>query len=333
MSKNIVISIAILVLMLNLGFAQDAIISRRHADKDFYNMKKIKEVSDLGFFDIKIDQNKIFFHSRHEKISTPLNYENLYNEFNFNNIYSIRDGLNNIYYFRFGWVSFSSNQTVFSNLEWINGKRPEASDIYRDYRFHVCDIDFIQFGRMTLCTIGDSQTWWGDAQNMRRYINDSLDDLIFIGSHTDIYGYGHEGEGGNSTNQLLKRMHNLPKVDYYTLLIGTNDWKKNIDTAYSNIIKLVKYISDFNPDSRIIYLTPIPTTNKERDSFNLRLSEKLQDRLENMNQVEILDLANEMRKNGNWRSDYLSNDGLHQNIEGVKFMADRISERIRVMAN
>ncbi|MEP5934110.1 MAG: GDSL-type esterase/lipase family protein, partial [Winogradskyella arenosi] len=195
------------------------------------------------------------------------------------------------------------------------------------------DIDYIQFGKMSICTIGDSQTWWSNAQNLRKFINESSEDFIFIGSNTDIFGYGHEGEGGNNTNALIKRINNLPKADYYTLLIGTNDWKSNIQTTFLNIVEITDYLININSNAKILYLTPIPTVNKERDFFNTSLKEMLMLKFKENRNISVLDLGKEMRKNKDWESDYLTSDGLHQSIKGVQFMSNLIGKKIKTITN
>jgi lysophospholipase L1-like esterase len=319
------------VLIFNIGFAQDA--TETNSIKDFYNTKNIKTVFELGTYQIKIKRNRLYFNKIHGNISSPIKYNNLYKEFNFNNIYQIKDSLNNKYYLRFGWVSFKDNETVFSNLKWINNNKPKEIDNFSDFEFTVVDIDYIQFGNISLCTIGDSQTWWSNAQNLRKFINQSIDDLIFIGSNTDIFGYGHEGEGGNNSSELIKRINNIPKADYYTLLIGTNDWKNDIETTFLNIVEITDYLMKLNSNAKILYLTPIPTVNKERDFFNTSLKEKLLLKFKENRNIVVLDLGKEMRLNKNWESYYLSPDGLHQSIEGVRFMSKLIGEKIKTIAN
>jgi len=256
-------------LVFNVGLSQNGVEAQ--GSVDFYNTRNVKSIFDLGIYRIKVKGDAICFNAEHGSISSPTKYNNLYDEFNFNNIYQIEDSLSNVYHFRFGWCSYKDGETIFTNVKWIGDIRPHEKDDFIDFHFSVVDIDFVQFGKMTLCTIGDSQTWWDKAQCVRRYINESFDELIFIGSNTDVFGYGHEGEGGNSTMQLLERIDKIPKADYYTLLIGTNDWKGDVETTFDNILEVTNYLAALNPGAKILYITPIPTTNEPRDSFNIYL--------------------------------------------------------------
>lgn len=324
-TKRIIIIISIVILNSNcLQY-----FSVPDLQKDYYNFKNIRPKFNLGLYNIKIEDNKMIFNKAHGIISSPTEYNNLSNEFNFNNIYQIKDSLQNVYYFRFGWVSYEENQTLFSNIQWLKNIKPKEFKSFTDFEFSVVEIDFIQFGKKTLCTIGDSQTWYSKAQHLRTDINAINEDLIFIGTNTDIFGYGHEGEGGNSTDKLLSRMHNIPKADYYTLLIGTNDYKGNIDTSYSNILEITNHIKSLNPEALLFYLTPIPTKDKDRDDFNKNLSRRLLAKFNGSRQIIVLDLGKKMRENKDWEVDYLGHDGLHQNTSGVQFMARLIGEKTK----
>jgi len=299
--------------------------------KDSYDFNDVKVINNLGTYTVKLSKSKIYFDKKH-KIKTPLQYNNKTDEFNFNNIYKIEDSLNNIFYFRFGWISYSDDKTILSNVKWIN-KKPQYSSDYTSFEFSVVSIPYRQIGDITVCTIGDSQTWWNIAQNLRRLINDNMSELVFIGSNTDIYGYGHEGEGGNGTKQVLNRIKNIKKADYYTLLIGTNDWKGDVSNSYRNILKIIEQIYVINPKATVIYLTPLPTSNEERNEFNKELSTRLLKEFNKTQKVKILDLGKIMKENDNWEKQFLLKDGLHQNMNGVKFMAKLISKKIELLNN
>lgn len=313
--------------LVNVSCSQESLIINPQS-KDYYNFNDIKTLADLGNYQVAILTDKIIFDAQYGRIETPLQYNNLYNEFNFNNIYKIRDALNNEYYFRFGWVSYIDGKSVFSQVNWIDEVSPPKNNSFVKFDFSVVDIRYIQFGNKTLCTIGDSQTWFSNAQNLRRLINEGNEDLIFIGSNTDIYGYGHEGEGGNTTTQLLDRINNIPLADYYTLLIGTNDFKDDIDLAYLNVLELLNYLTSFNPKAEIFYLTPLPTTNPARDDFNRQLFNRISSELKKKNNVTVLEVGGEMRKDENWDSVYFTSDGVHPNEAGVQLMAEIISKGI-----
>lgn len=294
---------------------------------DNYNFEAEKELNFLGIYKIKLSEKQIKFHPSHGTIKAPLDYPRGFENFNFNGIYRIQqDG--KPYYFRFGWVTNYGNQAIFKPVEWV-GDIPKITGDFENHKIFVVQIPFEQFENISICTIGDSQTWWNEASNLRKNINELDKNFLFVGSNTDIYGYPHDGEGGNNAKKVLDRISRVPSADYYTLLIGINDWNKNFDEAYENILGIVDYLLNKYEKSKILYLTPLPTTNMERDNFNLRLSKNLYQVLSTKKRVGIIDIGGIMRQNENWETVYMSKDGLHQNEKGVKFMAKGIVEHIQ----
>lgn len=61
---------------------------------------------------------------------------------------------------------------------------------------------------------------------------------------------GTKESGGDTTNKLLKRVNNIPNADYYILLIGTNDWKNDIETTFSNSIKITDHLTSINTKAK-----------------------------------------------------------------------------------
>ncbi len=289
---------------------------------DFTSERVIKK---LGFFQMKVEKNKIIFDAKHGNVNDDILYDLKKDNFNFDGIYKI-EGEDNSFYFRYGWQEFKNEQSIFSNVKWINNEKPASGE----YQIHVVQIDFNQTGQLSLCTIGDSQTWWSYASKLRLFIKELECNYKFVGNRTDIYGYPHEGEGGNSSKQLFDRRERIPEADYYTILIGTNDWKNDIEETLANITKTVLFLYDKYPMSQILFLTPLPTTNKERDQFNDLLKHKLIEKLRVLeDRVSIVYLGEKMRKNKNWHTEYIGYDGLHQTEAGVKFMAEVIVDQLK----
>lgn len=297
---------------------------------DRYDFSTEKYISYLGNFDLIVENDKIIFHPKHGFIDSPLSYSNNKDEFGFNDIYKIENANLNKRYFRFGWTHFSDNKTVFSSIQWLNDSVIGDND-YVEYKISKVSIDYIQIGTISVCTIGDSQTWFNDAQELRMLMNQYDSNLKFTGSSCDIYGYPHEGEGGNGTAQLLNRISKVPKADYFSLLIGTNDWQRDIGQTSSNILTILQIITSKYSAAKIVYLSPIPTTHLERDTFNKALYQMVVDSLKNKgyaSQIIQCDLGGKMRENMTWSRDYLTSDGLHQNKNGVNFMAEVIANEI-----
>lgn len=292
-------------------------------------MPKIKRLNSLGEFKIKVKEDKLILAPNHGEIRAPLLYTDDFSNFNFNGFYRISNKLGDTSYFRFGWVSYKDSSTQLSNIKWY------YKDIPITQGFETFTIETIsvpkehQEGDIKICTIGDSQTWWGNASALRKNMHDLAPEFSFTGSNTDIYNFQHEGEGGNSTQQVINRIEKTPYADYYTLLIGTNDWKKDIEEVTQNIIYIITFLNEKYPSAKVIYVDPLPTVNSERESFNKNLSKKVQSRIGNKQQVLFCPLGTEMRLNKNWEKDYLTNDGLHPNTIGVQFMAEKITTFIQ----
>lgn len=313
-------------LLIFVVFLSNSCSKENTKKEDHYDFKKLETLHSMGNFKLKIREKQITFHPSHKRIQEPLLYPENFEVFNFNGVYKIQQK-GKPFYFRFGWLVYEGEKNIFKHLQWLD-KKPVFSGKYESYTIQSVQIPFVQYGSISLCTIGDSQTWFSKAQKLRKYINEFDEDIIFVGSNNDVYGYPHDGEGGNDTKKLLKRIHRIPAADYYTLLIGTNDWNKNFDKAYENTLLIVSDLLKRHPNSKVLYLTPLPTTNKPRDIFNLRLSKKLITAFSKMNRVKILDLGKKMRDNHNWETDYLSNDGLHPSDNGVEFMAQHIANSL-----
>lgn len=77
--------------------------------------------------------------------------------------------------------------------------------------------------QIPLCMIGDSITWANHGDLWRQELLRRIPALAFVGTHAGVHGYGHAGEGGNSTSQILARLDALPDCAHYALLAGTND--------------------------------------------------------------------------------------------------------------
>lgn len=299
--------------------------------EDYYDWESEKVVNFQGEYRIKIDTSnrQIIFDESHGRLLSALSYENSLEQFNFNGIYKITDAGNNHFYFRFGWVTYD-NMTRFSNVHWIDKKIPDfKNDNFEEVKISTVDIEFVQKGYIRVCTVGDSQSWWMQSSKLRKKMNIEYPELIFVGSNTDIYGYPHEAEGGDTTWKVINRFDFIPKADYYTILLGTNDyWQKNVNGAYTNLITLISKLNQKYPDSKIIYITPIPAVNKDRDRFNLNLQEKMEEYVSKNSNVFIANLGSSFRSDIDWSIDYIDSDGLHLTEAGVNFMAKYLSNYI-----
>ncbi|WP_121666123.1 SGNH/GDSL hydrolase family protein [Mesonia aquimarina] len=299
--------------------------------EDDYMEKELPEVkvlNSLGVFSIAIEDNQLILAPKHTKITAPLLYQDDINNFNFNALYRIKNEEGEMGYFRFGWIEYKDSENILSNINWFYTNPPTTWG-FEDFTIETVEVASTQKGNLKVCTIGDSQTWWSKSSLLRKKMNDIYPDLYFTGSNTDIYGFPHEGEGGNDTKKVLERMGKIPEADFYTLLIGTNDWKNDIYKSTENIKEIINYLLKKYPSSKIIYLSPLPTINGERDRFNQALKLNVMKFAERNPKILSFSLGEKMRENKNWATDYFKEDGLHPNEEGVKFMAENITSFIK----
>ncbi|MBW2961522.1 SGNH/GDSL hydrolase family protein [Mesonia aestuariivivens] len=287
----------------------------------------IKVIDTVGTYFIKVKGNKLEFSSKHPKITNPLLYNDNLRDFNFNGLYRISDKEGNTGFFRFGWINYAENKNIISNLNWFYNDF-KLDQEFKEYIIESIKIDKEQQGKLRICTIGDSQTWWSEASILRKQLHILNPDFFFVGSNTDIFSYPHEAEGGDSTGELLARINKVPEADYYTLLIGTNDWQEDISESFNNIKRIIAHLLQKSPNAKIFYLTPLPTANRERDKFNKKLKENVLTFIENNNHISVVNIGEKMRDEKNWKSKYLTADGLHPNKEGVYLMAKQITSAI-----
>ena len=132
--------------------------------------------------------------------------------------------------------------------------------------------------QIPLCMIGDSITWWRYGDDWRRFLLEELPCLAFVGTHTANLGYSHAGEGGNSIDQVIARVDDIPDCPYYHLLIGTNnnnvpreeDVAPRSERSAQRIEELVGLLLK-KPSVRKVFLgsvLPCATKNPLRDRTN-----------------------------------------------------------------
>ncbi|MER3319465.1 MAG: heparin lyase I family protein [Allomuricauda sp.] len=289
---------------------------------DFNNFKTIKKITKSN---VSVKGNKIIFTEANKNFTDSKPWDRKIENFNYDGTYLLSYKENH-YFFKVGSYSYNNNKTHLNRVNWLN-KKPE--NFKGLCEFSLVEVKFNQFGNIRLCTVGDSQTRYARAMHLRRKINKILPEMVFVGNRQDIFGYFHEGEGGNSTKQLLNRANKIPQSDYYTLLIGTNDYKKyTVEESFARIQKVVDILTNKSPNSKVLYITPVPTTNNVRDDFNLRLIDLIKSKFKNNNSVVFVKYGERIRNDSNWPEKYLLKDGLHQNSLGIDLMAKMISQKI-----
>ncbi len=177
-------------------------------------------------------------------------------------------------------------------------------------------------------TIGDSLTWQGDGQYLRCLMRDYGLAYDFIGNHSDKFSFLHDGEGGNTTQQVIQRLNSIPVADNYFVLIGINDVLQGVplQTTLNNIKKISSALHQKNKFARIYISTLLPIIYHQ----NLEV-QKLNALLLNANTLcdtcEVIDVGGQFYQLENWQS-YLI-EGIHPNLKGYNALAKIIVSYIK----
>ena len=183
-----------------------------------------------------------------------------------------------------------------------------------------CDTSIEKLPRFnrTMDTIGDSLTWNLEGNKLRCLLDSKNFNYDFIGAYIDGYGYHHDGQGGDTSKDVLSRIDSIPYSDNYFLLIGVNDIPKTAQYTYNNIIKISELLHKKNPSALIYVSTLLPTDdyhNIRNNEVNILLRNKL-----DCYYFELIDLGAYFSSIPNWEQ--LMIDGVHPTLEGYNKITD-----------
>lgn len=235
--------------------------------------------------------------------------------FNTDDLYEVTDTVGSRY-FRLNGKAFNhtgSGQTFIYDLAYAFGVQPPNGNY--TVKSYITERKLI-FGR-TLDTIGDSITWWQQGRFLRCLMRDSGLMYDFRGGHYDVFGFGHDGLGGNTSQNVLDRMGDIPVEDAYFLLIGTNDRIDPQDTV-NNIKEIVLKLKTKNPCSKVYFSTLLPRVD-EYNTRNQAVNVLLRALLPICDQCILIDTGNYFYGLTNWQN-YLA-DGLHPTYAGYQKIA------------
>jgi len=245
--------------------------------------------------------------------------------FNLDSLYEMSNGQESAR-FRINETNFINGSSYIGKMAWVEGKSLTEPGVYRFYEVKTKK----KIYEKSMTMVGDSITWWSNGRYFRCMLSQQIPDVAFTGPHTDIYGFGHAGEGGNTTRQMLARLYKIKRSDYYFVLAGTNDWKlKSPQKTVDNIKKIAHTLS--NKGGKVIISTLLPRMDRH-DSVNRDVNKLLLSWNGRDCNCQVIDLDREFRKLDNL-SQYYWDAGLHPTPEGYKKIVDILAPKIEKAIN
>ncbi|WP_185049247.1 SGNH/GDSL hydrolase family protein [Pseudomonas brassicacearum] len=251
--------------------------------------------------------------------------------FNYNSLYRLTDQFGSAWYFRFSgeWFdSLNTHRTAFYSVQWAWGRWPANPG---RYVIETIYSPRTQNGSYRFTTIGDSMTWFSDAQSVRCLFSSYLPNYAFIGSRTDSFGYGHDGHGGDNTGEIIARLSVVPVSDVYMLLAGANDVEYTPNETAQNIGIIVDKLLEKNSNAKI-YVSTLPPRGDQYSAMTIQRNSAIRSWYSESgkeNNVMLIDTDMAMRAIPGALSRFISNDHIHPNPEGYDFIAKLISAAVR----
>lgn len=188
--------------------------------------------------------------------------------------------------------------------------------------------DFPIIGEFTkVSTIGDSRFISYGGSILRKAIKkNSSNNLLFVGSLQDSYGYNHDAVGGDGSIELMARYDDIPDADVYVILFGTNDlWMDSIELPFETLSFIVN--DKLSQGAKVYYCKQTPRDDY-RDAYHIELDEAMVNEFSGVNGFDVIDLRTPLlNKNGTFNPS-LYDDHVHPNNDGGKIMGREIANKI-----
>ncbi len=241
--------------------------------------------------------------------------------FNFDTLYEVQtpDGPAR---FRLNDDFYVKGQTFLANLHWEQGSQPPSAG---RYEFSAAQVAQQKTGK-SIAMVGDSITWWSYGRYFRCLLANELSGVSFAGPHADTFGFGHAGEGGNKTGDILARIDSVPTSDFYFVLAGTNDWPlANPAQTFANIRQIAERLD--SKGGKVIVSTLLPRLDVN-DSLNQEVNALIKAWDGAGCDCSVVDLDESFRALPDQRSLFWD-AGIHPNLEGyqrvVSILAPQLS--------
>ncbi|WP_160149839.1 SGNH/GDSL hydrolase family protein [Legionella beliardensis] len=239
--------------------------------------------------------------------------------FSLDELYGITDG-KDLWFFRINERIPVPDPEASYLISWVEKDLPSPGIYYLASFQTNKKSEFNQ----TIDTIGDSLTWVRNGRFLRCLMRDQGLPYDFKGSHTDTFGFEHDGEGGDTTQDVLKRINQIPITDAYFLLIGTNDRIPPQETV-NNIIQIAKGLHTKNRNAKIYISTLLPRSD---DYFerNQTVNKLLLQKRPICPKCQVLDVGGAFYALADWQK--LLPDRLHPSYEGYVELAKIITKQL-----
>jgi hypothetical protein len=286
----------------------------------------VHTLGDLGTINFEsFGRHKLWLSSSEGNLVDDRLYDRRTDNFNYDGLYRLtKDGKS--WYFRHGGQTFNhdnTNRTFLYDVQWVDQHYPKKPG-----KYHVEVVGETKpVSLPTFNTVGDSITWWQHGEYLRCMLADAGIGHNFIGSRTDIFGYGHDGEGGDNTRDVLKRIKDIAPSSTYFLLIGTNDRFETRETV-DNILKIARALSKKQPNTIVLVSTLLPRSD-EFDQRNQKVNDALRQYFKSCtscDSITLVDTHTAFIKQENWQG--LLADGLHPSKAGYLFLAQFIKGQL-----
>lgn len=241
--------------------------------------------------------------------------------FNFDTLYRIENSKGSSL-FRLSEKNFIKGSMYLGGLSWQGNKKVEPDEVSK---FYAVSVSNDRPGK-TMTMVGDSITWWSNGRYLRCLLSKHVTGVNFIGPHTDSFGYGHAGEGGNSTFEILGRLDAINKSDYYFLLAGTNDYLiATPEQSFENLKKIAMSLSGKGGEVIVSTLLPRMDANDKR---NIDVNRLLLSWGGAGCNCKVVDLSSEFRAVKNYQSMYWD-EGVHPSMAGYENISEILSRHLQ----
>ena len=176
-------------------------------------------------------------------------------------------------------------------------------------------------------TIGDSRFISYGGSVVRKSIDkNSSNNLLFVGSLQDSYGYNHDAVGGDGSSQLMERYDDIPNADIYVILFGTNDlWMNDIQVPFETLSFIVN--DKLSQGAKVYYCKQTPRDDY-RDAYHVELDEAMYNEFDGVDGFYTIDLRTPLLNIDGTFNYKLYDDHVHPNNEGGKIMGREIANKI-----